>query len=181
MLMAIAANESQNDRRLAEQLYLQYSQPMFRIASTMLKNDTRAEDAVAEAFERIIRNLRQFSGLSSNQTRGLIVTYTRNVCISLLRRDHILEFSQLDVEDIPGDFLLEEFVSSRTAYRELMDLIASLDDAYQDVLRLKYFSGLSSAEAAAALDISPENARIRLHRARAELRKRLKEAIKDEQ
>lgn len=53
------------------------------------------------------------------------------------------------------------------------DLIPTLKTEYAEVLRRVELEGRSVAEAAAALGVTPNNAAVRLHRAREALRKRL--------
>ena len=67
----------------------------------------------------------------------------------------------------------ERQASNSEMSRLLEDAILALPDAYRTVLMLRDVEEMSTAETAAALDISEENAKVRLHRARALVRKEL--------
>lgn len=180
MLALIMAIENADDRSLAERLYYEYSQPMYRIAYSILKDETKAEDAVSDALVKIIRYIDKFRGLPCNKTRGLIVICIRRVCFNLLKREKLIDFTELDDEQVSGDMHTEEIIISIADYEKLCAYIATMDHKYRDVLRLKYFLGFSDDEIAGLLDISPQNVRIRIHRARAQLKSYLKEGETDE-
>ena len=55
----------------------------------------------------------------------------------------------------------------------LEDSIDTLPDKYRQVFMLRDVEGLSTADTAACLGISEENVKVRLHRARALMRKQL--------
>ena len=63
--------------------------------------------------------------------------------------------------------LPEERLLSREAVEHLRDAIAQLPLAQQAVIGLRDVEGFSPEEVAAALDISPGNERVLLHRARS--------------
>ena len=51
----LAMLDSEEDKNKLEQLYANYKQFMYKTVYTILKNATDAEDAVHEAFMRVIR------------------------------------------------------------------------------------------------------------------------------
>src|SRR5438045_3874587 len=67
----------------------------------------------------------------------------------------------------------EELAGDSEVRGILEGAITSLPDAYRTVLMLRDVEEMDTAETAAALDISEENVKTRLHRARALLRKKL--------
>lgn len=180
ILAMIAAIQNPDERRLAEQLYHEYCQPMFRIAYGILRDASKAEDAVADAFEKIIRNLGRFQGLDCNKTRGLIVIFIRSVCFNALRREKILEFTQLE-EMAALSPAVDDFVISREDLRALEALVATLDEKYREVLVLKYFMGYQDSEIAQICGITHQNVRVRLHRAKVQAVRLLEERRQNEQ
>jgi len=66
---------------------------------------------------------------------------------------------------------------NRELQRTLSEAIDTLPDPLRAVFVLREVEGLSSQETADALGISPENARVRLHRAKAQLRRTVDERI----
>ena len=63
----------------------------------------------------------------------------------------------------------------------MLRLIKELDSKYGDVLVLKYFYDYRDKEIAHTLGISIENVKIRLHRGKALLKKKLSEVDYDRQ
>lgn len=57
MLIYLALIEVEEDKRKFERIYLSYKQTMFYVANRILKNHHTSEDAVHQAFLRIIDNL----------------------------------------------------------------------------------------------------------------------------
>lgn len=174
MLALIMVIENADDRNLAEKLYHEYSQPMYRIAYSILKDQTKAEDAVSDAFVKIIRYIDKLRALPCNKTRGFIAICIRRVCFNLLKRERLIDSQELDDDQASEDMQTEDLIISIEDYEKLCDYISSMDHKYRDVLRLKYFLGFSDDEIAGILDISPQNVRIRLHRARMQLKQYLK-------
>lgn len=179
MLAIIMAIENDDDRDLAERIYLEYNQQMFRIANAVLKNETGAEDAVSDAFEKIILHIEKFRGISCNKTKGLIVIYIRRVCFDKLKRNKIIEFTDLNDDEPDTGLSTEDIVIEKTDYESLKNIISTLDYKYRDILRLKYFIGYTDFEIGEVMDISPENVRVRIHRAKTLLKKKLEEVRED--
>jgi RNA polymerase sigma-70 factor (ECF subfamily) len=73
----------------------------------------------------------------------------------------------LDVDDYTR---VEERIDAATALRRVYEAMQQLDDADRRLLELVAVDGLSTAEAAEALNVTPVAARVRLVRARRRLR-----------
>ena len=81
----------------------------------------------------------------------------RRILIDRARRyaavKHGAQFRRTEFDDIeiPGDADMERLVE----WDELLDKLAQLDPTMADVVKLRFFAGMSVPEAASALDISP--------------------------
>ena len=76
----------------------------------------------------------------------------------------------LDADDVGR---LQERIDAAAKSRELYAALAELPDGEREIFELYALDDLSPREAAAALGIHPVTARVRLHRARAALRRHL--------
>ena len=69
-----------------EQIYLKYRGLMYHVADNILHNRQDAEDAVHNAFLRIIKKFSKFQNTPPKELAPQIVVITKNEAISLLRK-----------------------------------------------------------------------------------------------
>ena len=70
-----------------QKLYEIYEQPMYRIAYAFLHNREMAEDAVSEAFVRIIGKINRLGDAESPKTKSYIVKVIKSTSIGIYRRN----------------------------------------------------------------------------------------------
>lgn len=177
MLLCIMAIQNDNDRSTVEELYRQNYKMMMYIAKNILKDREKAEDAVSQAFVKIIDKLQKFSFENCNKTKGLIGMLVKDVCYDMLKAEKHRSFIPIDECGLPAnpDDLPYDRLISKENYRAVLDALAGLSEKSGSVLRLKYVYDYSDQEIAELLNISQENVRVRLHRAKAALLQALKE------
>ena len=107
MLPIILAIKDENDRLLVERIYETYEKHMFMIALGILHNQQDAEDAVNNTVIKIIDYLEKFVDISCEETKRLIVIYTRSVAIDMYRSKQ----KKANVFTIADDELEREFKS----------------------------------------------------------------------
>lgn len=69
--------QKQNDYDKVERLYKLYEQKMYTVAYSILNNIWQAEDAVSEAFVKLIRNLHKIKEPESEKTKRFIIRVTK--------------------------------------------------------------------------------------------------------
>lgn len=154
----------------------------FVMALSLLHNEADAEDAVQEAFLKAFHHLASFRGEAKFGT--WVISITLNEARGRIRRKRGTPIDSLDAGvDEPGHVspaLLRDWreIPSQALERHevrlmLQEAIAALPDIYREVFLLRDVEGLSSIEAAEALKISVAALKVRLHRARLMLQKRL--------
>ncbi len=162
---------------LYEILMRRYNQRLYRVARSILRNDSEAEDVMQEAYVRAFEHLGDFAGEAKFSTwLTKIAVYE---ALRRLRRQGRLE--GLDsMQESKEHKLAETGVRDpeRQAYdRELRQILERsvdlLPDVYRTVFVLRLVEGLSVAETAACLEVGEETVKTRLHRARALLRREL--------
>ena len=169
----------QGETALFEVIMRRYNQRLYRTARAILRDNAEAEDVMQDAYVRAYQHLDQFAG------RASFATWLTRIAVheALARAKRRSRWQSLDAPSGPnGEVMIpaapshqspERQASNSEMSRLLEDAILALPDAYRTVLMLRDVEEMSTAETAAALDISEENAKVRLHRARALVRKEL--------
>jgi RNA polymerase sigma-70 factor (ECF subfamily) len=151
----------------------------------------RAEDAVQDAFQNAFRALDGFHGRSSLET--WLHRITVNASLTILRRqkrraeepidDYLPEFDQHGCRieaHWPHLAGVEEIMNSQRLRSLVERGMDALPDAYRIVLQLRDIEEYDTREVAGLLGISESNVKVRLHRARSALKKRLEPILRGE-
>lgn len=175
----------------AEQLVRDNIGWMLALAERLIRDRGTAEDAVQEAFMAAFRGLANFEGRSSLKTwlRRITVNASLDKLRQAKRRaeqpidEHLPEFDRYDCRmEAPWDHLtpLDEVVESDNLRARVHEAIGALSDPYRIVLQLRDVEGYATGEVAELLEISNANVKVRLHRARATLKKLLEPVLRGE-
>jgi RNA polymerase sigma-70 factor (ECF subfamily) len=162
---------------LFEIIMRRYNQRLFRATRSIVTNDVEAEDIIQDAYVRAYEHLRQFEGRAKFSTWltkiALYEAYARVRRIDYQKVDSIsvLEGQGLEVRSKGRD--PEEQIYDGELKMVLERAVDSLSDEYRSVFMLREIEGLSTAETAECLEISEENVKTRLHRARVVLQREL--------
>ncbi len=178
MLAIFMTIENEEQRTLAEDLYLTYKSKMYGIAYAILGNREDAEDAVMDAVYNIAKNISMFSCDLRNKNESLIVIIVRNAAINRYNANKRRSYVSLDDApfDIPDDEDSPDAAYIETEqYEKLLSNIRSLDPIYRDVLLLKYLYEYDNGTIASIVGVAEATVRVRLMRARDLLQKKLKE------
>jgi RNA polymerase sigma-70 factor, ECF subfamily len=184
-----------SDERLVEQIKAggtalfeiimrRYNQRLYRVAYSILRDQADAEDAIQETYLRAFQFLHQFAGRAKFSTwltriavhEALARTHRRDRYVSLDQETPIAA----DRSTHPRSTRSPEQAASNSELGAILhDAIAALPSHYRAVLELRDIHEVSTEEAAGRLQISQENVKIRLHRARAMVRKQLRTQLPD--
>lgn len=168
---------------LYEILMRRHNQRLYRTARAILGDDTEAEDVMQDAYVRAYQNLASFEG------RAKFATWLTRIAVheALTRSRRRRRLQALDPDAEANGEIMESAPSSfrspeQQAYdRELAAVlekaVLSLSEDYRLVFMLREVESLSTEETARCLELTEENVKVRLHRARARLRKHLYEAV----
>lgn len=161
---------------LFELVMRRYNQRLFRAARAILRNEAEAEDAVQQAYILAYEHLHQFHGDAQFST-----WLTRiGIRAALARLRRIKRLGEVALDPKPEEDTMSDDSSrgrdpeQQVAGRELTALVERAVDELPEIYRLTFMlrevQQLSTAEAAACLEVSEEVVKIRLHRAKAMLR-----------
>ena len=164
--------DGDNEKDKFERIYHTYKGLMLSCAYSILKDESLSEDAVHNAFMRILSNLSKIDEVDSPRTRGFVIVITENVSKTMYNSLNRVKVVELD-ESIPYDVTVEQKAEQNLTAELIAEKIALLPENYRSVLTLRYFNGLDDKEIASVLGISHSLARKRLERARKALGKLL--------
>lgn len=164
-----------------------YERSVYVMALSLLQNEADAEDAAQEAFLKAFRNLASFRGdakfstwlisIALNEARGRLRS-RKNVKIESLDESpdgqgQVSPTLLRDWREIPSEAL------ERKEVRLLLQhAVADLPSIYREVFLLREVEELSVNESAEALGITVASVKVRLHRARIMLQKKLVPQLK---
>lgn len=162
---------------LYELLMRRYNQRLFRATRAILKDEAEAEDVMQDAYVRAYANLSGFRGESSFATwltriavhEALARAKRRGLVESIEERDEISASPRISNP--------ERVTAERELKAALETLVDALPLSYRSAFVLRYVEGLSVKETAQCLEISEEATKMRALRARALLRRYLKDRL----
>jgi RNA polymerase sigma-70 factor (ECF subfamily) len=156
-----------------------YSTLLFRIAHSVLRSRTEAEDVVQDVFIRVLEHRRSLSAV--RDMRVWLIRIAWNLALDRKRRKRPEQLDEgfarsLASATMPADAAMEEAQRFQSVLRE----IERLPKAERHVLLLSAIDELGTAEIAGVLERSESAVRALLSRARARLRERLEGENRDE-
>jgi len=175
----VVARVLAGETSLFEIVMRRYNQRLYRVARAILRNDAEAEDVMQDAYVRAYEHLDQFAG------KAKFSTWLTRIAVheALTRQRRAKRYQELEPMSEPDGDPMDGFASAglnpeqQTSNRQIRSLleeaVEKLPDAYRAVFMLREVEEMSTTDTASALDITEENVKVRLHRARALLRKSL--------
>ena len=168
---------------LYEIIMRRYNQRLYRVTYAILRDSSEAEDVVQDAYVRAWQHLDQFAGYAP-----FSIWLTRIAVHEALRRVQLRKRSQQfdDIQHGEEDFMADSETNvpetsldpeQRASVAELGQLleqaVLDLPEQYRAVIMMRDVEELTTAETAAALELTEQNVKVRLHRGRAMMRDRL--------
>lgn len=149
-----------------EQAVKKYSPSMLKAAFSLLKTTADAEDAVQEAFVKLITRAPEFE--NDEHAKAWLLRVTINISKNMLtaaRRKNLPLTEEIPYEEKDDGVL---------------PYVLSLDEKYRAVIHLYYYENYSIKEIAEILSLPSATVGTRLSRGRKTLEKSLKEDFTDE-
>ncbi len=177
MFLLMMVIDSEEDRSKFQMIYETYHKLMLFLARQILTDNRDAEDAVQEAFIKIIANLDKISDPRCLKTKHFIVVIVKRTAIDLKRKKNREQEMVMSDEDID---VLQMYGNDDCGYHKIdesIDLakaIAGLSDVYRDIILLKYYQECSDAQIAELTGLSVSNVQKIIQRARKKLEQELR-------
>lgn len=167
------------DDRAYDAIYQRYVQRVRSICRKMLVDGQDVDEATQETFLRVYQGLGRFNG--QYQLGAWVARITTNVCLDHLRSQNRKPCEPADPNDL--GLLLEESpgpevaVMKRFEGRRVTRVLRTLPPIHRAAIVLRDVEGLSYAEIAECLDLSEQQVKALLHRARKSFRRKWSPAV----
>ena len=146
----------------------QYATTLYRVAFSVLRNQSDAEDAVQEAFLRVLRHRETLGEIRDH--RVWLIRIVWNIVLDRKRRaktrpetDDITEVARV----LPANGLTaEQRAAAAQHHAHVLACVGKLPAREREVMMLSAFEELSSVEIASVLEVTESSVRSRLFRAR---------------
>lgn len=174
-----------------ETLVGRHERAIYTLAMRLVQNPHDAEDVTQQTLLSALENLGGFRGEAAFGT--WLRRIATHAALKVLRKRRGLDTVSLDAATEPGDddtiphpeYIAdwregpEQLVQRSETRRQIEEALARLDDKHRPVFVLRDVEGLSVRETAEALGLSEANVKVRLLRARLQLREYLTRLLGD--
>ena len=173
--------DTPEDKDFLEYVYEEYRQFMFAVAKDILKNDEESEDAVHEAFLRIIEVIDKLKEYDKDHLRASVLVITKNVALNIAHRREKFEYVGLFNEETEtnlcavDDVNIEASVLKKIEFNEVLGYVRKLTAEEQDLLYMHYVHSTPGKDLAVMFGISPASVRKKIERACKKLEKLIEE------
>jgi len=173
--VALWVNLQSGDPRALGELFDRYSRQVYNFAFRRTASWMLAEEVTQATFVSVWRRSRTVSGRLDNGQGwlfGIAENECRNAARGAVRADRLRarlhDHADGRTVDDPAD-VVSDRVDAERRMAELRDVLARLPAQEQRTIELVVWSGLSMADAAAAMGVAEGTVKSRLSRARARL------------
>jgi len=154
-IMKSAGGDAEAFRTLFDHIH----DPIFRYLLSRSSSRDDALDALQEVFIDIWKALGSFEYRSDKQFYGFMFRITKRRLIKYYRSKKYITI------EFDEHFVTDNYQMPYEDYTRLWQWLGQLKPKYQELLRLRYWSGMSFQEIAAVLEIKEGTAKVWHHRA----------------
>lgn len=161
-----------NNEKAQLMVYNKYYKAMFNVSYRIVNDRALAEDIMQESFLKAFSKLNSFSGAGTfgSWLKKIVI----NNSINELKKSTKYRIEPLDENTEIEDDSDEETISySSIKAEKILETIQSLKSNYKIILTLFFIEGYDLEEITSILNISNENCRTMMSRAKESLRKKL--------
>ncbi len=176
------------DQAFCKKLVEDYWSELHFLALRLLADEAIAKDCTQEAFIKAITKIKSFKGLGS--FKSWLHQIVVNEALTELRKKTARKEESLDelmldfdesghyVECYQGQLVdIDALQESIEVKQQIKKSIDKLPDKFRVILILRDYEGYSTKEVAERMDMSEQNVKVRLHRARLAMRNLLHSTI----
>lgn len=167
--VALAILDSEESRNELSDFYEKYKHRFYAIAYEHLHKVQDSEDAVQEAFLRVVDNPNKFFEMSNQERVRFVDGIVRHVSVDIFKKKQ--KNNAVSIDDIGDDIMSgtispeEKYITDASA-DELVQFVLTLPESQRQALFMYIHEKLSYSEISKILGISEDLARKRVSNAR---------------
>jgi len=169
------AREALTDEAAFDELYDHFFPIIYNVIYARVKNAAIADDIVSDTFLKMTQNLGSF-----DETRASFATWLSRIAMRTLTDYYRWQSYRQNVEwdDVFSPTVDEKErpegrLLAKEGKSELLLALGKLSEREQRIIELKFWGEMSNKEIAQAMDMTPSNVGVILHRAMGTLKKAL--------
>lgn len=165
--MYMAMLETAEQKEKLAYIYETYAGMMYHVAIGVVGEHYLAEDVVHETFLRLLRIIDDVETDDAKKLKRFLALLTHSKAVDAVRKlNRVKPASDDELAGHPStESGPEDIALNAIAFEELVAFVKQMDDKYRVPLDLRMM-GYSIQEISDILEITPQNAKVRLHRAR---------------
>lgn len=172
MLVIFLGVISSEEKDLVNEIFSRMNEKMYYISYNILKSKMDAEEAVAQAFLKIIENIERISALPCPQRDPYCVIILKNEAMNIIRKQkNSIYAADMDyLGYVDQGYNIEDQVIEIVDWENLLSHIDRLSDDEKYFIQLRFFNEMGYKEISEFFDISEDAAKKRGQRILKKLR-----------
>lgn len=166
--------KNQNKIIKIDMFYKNHKDYFLNYANLILNDRTMSEDAVHDAFIKVIENKEEYATLKEEELVSLVTVIIRNLCFDFLRREK--NFSKF-IKEIGTNRQKILYKDKGFEKIEIMDqikkLFIKLKEIDKKILIMKYYFGMTSKEIGQEFGMTTKNVDMHIYRAKQKVRNQI--------
>lgn len=154
------------------EIYIRYHKVMLYVANRILGNQTQAEDAVQNAFLKIIKHPEHVLTIPIDELKPYLIVVSENTARTIYRKLKQIDETPLENLELVDENSIEDATLAKLDIINIFNM-PQMSVQYRDVIILKYYYDMDTKMISQILDITEGNVRARLLRAKNQLHKLL--------
>jgi RNA polymerase sigma-70 factor (ECF subfamily) len=152
------------------EIYTRYYKVMLYVSNRILGDQSLAEDAVQNVFLKILKHPENIMRIPIDELKPYLIVVSENAARTIYSKSKKFDETPLCDTDLFDLRSSEDTVLDKLNVTTIFNM-PQFSPQYRDIIILKYYYDMNDREIAEALNITPVNVRVRLSRAKTQMRK----------
>jgi RNA polymerase sigma-70 factor (ECF subfamily) len=156
------------DKQAYGEIYKKYFQKIYRYCKFNTNNEELAKDICQESFVKAWKKIKDFKTEGQWSIQAFLFTIARNLIIDFSRKKK--EYALDQAENVAAITDLYEDLDKKNEIEQVRNALSKLDDLERQIIILRYFEEMPSAEVAKILNVNDGALRVRTYRVMQKLK-----------